>query len=162
MEEKNKPKYGLNEAMLKIEHYCAYQERCQKEVKEKLFSYGLNSSEVNQLLEKLVSRGFLNEERFAKAFAGGKFRQKKWGRNKIVRELKLRQISEYCIKKALKEIDDADYSSTIEKTAAKYAAGLKSGTSFARKQKVIKYLMSRGFEYEQCHDIIKHLFDNED
>lgn len=154
MEDQIKKHYSKQEALLKIEHYCSYQERCQMEVRNKLYGFGLNSTDVNELLEGLVRKGFLNEERFACAYAGGKFRQKKWGRNKIIRELKLKQISEYCIKKAMKEIDASDYRNSLIKTAEKYAALHPTGSIYARKQKLLKYLMGRGYEYEECQQIM--------
>jgi regulatory protein len=154
MEEKIKKYCSKQEAQLKIEHYCSYQERCQMEVRDKLYGFGLNSTDVNELLEGLVRKGFLNEERFACAYAGGKFRQKRWGRNKIIRELKSRQISDYCIKKAMKEIDAADYRNSLIKTAEKYAATHQTGSDYARKQKLLKYLMGRGYEYEECQQIL--------
>lgn len=154
MMEENKKKLSKNEATPKIEYFCNYQERCHSEVKEKLYSYGLNSTEVAELLESLVKKGLLNEQRFAIAFAGGKFRQKNWGRTKIIRELKLRQISDYCIKKAMAEIDESDYKNTIRRTAEKYITSIKSGSDFQKKQKLIKYLLNRGFEYDECQRVL--------
>lgn len=148
--ENKKEKLTPQQAKPKIEHFCNYQERCHSEVTEKLYGYGLNTDDVNELLSHLVKTGLLNEERFAKAYAGGKFRQKKWGRNKIIRELKARKVSDYCIRKGLQEIDDDDYLEAIKITASKYVATLKDKMPFTRLQKTIRHLVSKGFEYELC------------
>lgn len=142
------------QAKPKIEHFCNYQERCHSEVSERLYSYGLKTDEVNELLSHLVKIGLLNEERFAKAFAGGKFRQKSWGRNKIIRELKAKKVSDYCIRKGLQEIDDDDYMKVIKVAASKYASTLKDKMPFVRQQKVIRHLVSKGFEYELCSKVL--------
>ncbi len=147
------------EAIPKIEYYCAYQERCHKEVSNKLYDYGLTTDEVGEVLTHLVKAGFLNEERFAIAFAGGKFRQKSWGRDKIIRELKFRGISDYCIKKAMKEIGDDDYEDTLREQAEKYLATHRGGPAWQLKQKALKHLVSKGYEYEQCHKILGRLLD---
>ena len=86
------------DALKKIKHYCAYQERCHSEVKEKLYSFGLYKQQVENILSKLIEDNYLNEERFAIAFAGGKFRMKHWGRKKIEYELRQKQVSTFCIK----------------------------------------------------------------
>lgn len=158
MEEKKKIRLSKQEAIPKIEHYCAYQERCHKEVTSKLYDYGLNTDEVMELLGQLVKRGFLNEERFAKAYAGGKFRQKNWGKSRIIRELKFRGINDYCIKKAMQEIGDDDYEKTLEKQARKYIESHKGERSNILKQKTLRHLISKGFEYDQCHEILNRLF----
>jgi regulatory protein len=109
----NKQFHSKEEALQKAKHYCAYQERCHSEVKEKLYSLGMNKKEVDELLSELISDNYLNEERFAILFAGGKFRIKQWGRIKIKYALKQKQVSEYCIKKALAAIYERDYNKTL-------------------------------------------------
>src|SRR3954463_6640147 len=104
---------GTERALKKIKHYCAYQERSHAEAKEKLYSFGLYKNEVEKLLSQLIEENYLNEERYAKAFAGGKFRIKHWGRVKIKYELKQNQVSEYCTREALKSIDDINYKKTL-------------------------------------------------
>ena len=110
-----KQTFTPDQALPKAKHYCAYQERCHSEVKEKLYSFGLNKKEVEQILSQLIEENYLNEERFAMQFAGGRFRIKQWGRVKIKYELKQKQVSEYCIKKALAAIDERDYQKTLQK-----------------------------------------------
>src|SRR5689334_25253039 len=108
-----KKRTSQTDALAKIYRYCAYQERSHQEVRNKLFELGLYQSEVDELLSRLITEGFLNEERFAKAFAGGKFRMKKWGRLKIINELELKGLTRNCIKSGLREIDDGDYNAAL-------------------------------------------------
>ena len=109
---KRKIKLTPAQALPKIQKYCAYQERSHKEVRNKLFEYNLWPTEVEEMISRLISDNFLNEERFAKAYAGGKFRMKKWGKLKIINELNRLGLTERCINKGLKEIDSSDYHKT--------------------------------------------------
>ena len=129
-------------------------------MRDKLYSFGLIPQDVEEIMAHVVQKGMINEERFACAFAGGKFRQKKWGKNKIIRELKAKQISDYCITKALKEIDSDDYQKTLIRSAEKYFKNIKTGTLFERKLKTVKYLMGRGYGYEECQSIMQTEFEN--
>src|SRR6478735_1227030 len=97
----------------KAKHYCAYQERSHSEVRDKLYSFKLHRNEVEQLLTQLIEEDYLNEERFAMVYAGGKFRIKSWGKEKIKYALKQKQVSEYCIRKALAAISAIDYKKTF-------------------------------------------------
>src|SRR5688572_5536586 len=108
------PTYSFLEAKQKIEAFCAYQERCDFEVRQKLFSWGLFQEDVDALISDLITHNFLNEQRFAEAYVSGKFRIKKWGRVKIRQQLKLRKISEYSIKKGMQVIDDEEYIKTAK------------------------------------------------
>lgn len=135
----------LPELILKIKKYCDYQERCHKEVRNKLFEMGCNNDEVDEILVQLIETGYLNEERFAIAYSGGKFRTKKWGRNKIKHELKFRNISDYCIKKALAEIDEDVYFKNLIELIEKKKI---KKNDFITKQKVISWLMGRGYELD--------------
>lgn len=136
------------QALQKLKHYCAYQERCHSEVKEKLFSLGVWSKDHDEIIAALIEENYLNEERFAIAFAGGKFRVKQWGKVKIKYELKKKQVSEYSIKKAMKQIDEEDYLSVLQKLANEKYAALKSEQYLIRKKKTMDYLAARGFEPE--------------
>lgn len=147
--------FSLSEARSKIENYCAYQERCHSEVREKLYSYGLNSSDVEQLIAELIKSDFVNEERFAKAFAGGKFRTKQWGRVKIKIELKRRQVSDYCIKQGLKEIKPEEYESALKKLFDSKTKHLKGKISLVEKQKIIRFLTSKGYEFEHINTLLQ-------
>lgn len=138
---------GLEKATQKIKYYCAYQERSHKEVREKLYSFGLYKNEVEQLVADMVESDYLNEERFATAFAGGKFRMKGWGKMKIKAELKNRGVSEYCIKIGLARIDTVSYAASLEKLFNTRLQALKTEKNiFIKKRKVQQFLLQRGFE----------------
>jgi regulatory protein len=128
-------KLTKSQALPKIKQYCAYQERCHQEVKEKLYSFGLYKNDIDQLIAQLIEENYLNEERFAQHYAGGKFRMKHWGRNKIKQALKQKQVSDYCIKKAMKEIDDEVYMKTLHKLAEQKLKTLKGERNIFIKKK---------------------------
>jgi regulatory protein len=157
MFEEKKPKKKLtpNQALIKAQMSCAYQERCQQEMRDKLYEWGLHSNEVENIIADLISTNFLNEERFAKAFAGGKFRIKKWGKVKIKIELKKRKISDYCIRKGLAEIDDLEYIKTLKDILSKKLKENTKGKIQIRNYKAAQYAQSRGFEGDLIWDIIK-------
>ena len=134
------------QALQKLKHYCAYQERCHSEVKEKLYSLGVWKKDHDAIIAALIEENYLNEERFAIAFAGGKWRIKQWGRIKIKYELKQKQVSEYSIKKALKQIEEDDYVKVLTKLAKEKYASLKNEQYLIRKKKTIDHLMGKGFE----------------
>jgi regulatory protein len=136
------------QALQKLKHYCGYQERCHSEVKQKLYDLGIWKKDQDEIIATLIKENYLNEERFAIAFAGGKFRVKQWGRVKIKYELKQRQVSDYCIKKALKQIDEEEYLKTLNKLAEEKYASLKGEQYLVRKKKTMDYLIGRGFEIE--------------
>jgi regulatory protein len=149
---------GTESAFKKIKHYCAYQERCHAEVKQKLYGYGLYKSEVELLISQLIEENYLNEERFAIAFAGGKFRVRQWGKTKIKYELKLKQVSEYCIKKALKEISAEDYEKTLQKLALEKLKLLKTEKNiFTKRSKLQNYLVGKGYEFDIVGKTLKEL-----
>lgn len=150
--------YSLQEAKLKIEAYCAYQDRCHSEVKSKLFSYGLNYDEVDTLMADLISNRFLDEERFAISYVSGKFRIKNWGRIKIRQALKLKQVSDYCIKKGMEELDLDEYTSVIQKLVNRKSEELSKETdNFKKKMKIARFMASRGFESDLVFDAIEQL-----
>ena len=155
MEKKTK-KLTPQQALQKIYSYCAYQERSHKEVRNKLYSYGLWGSEVEDLLTRLITEDFLNEERFAKSFAGGKFRMKKWGRVKIARELEAHGLTNRCIKIGLREIEHNDYLNTMKLLIEKkwQSTSLESNL-FKRRDKTARYAISKGFEPEMVWEIVK-------
>ena len=142
------------EALEKIKRYCAYQERCQSEVRQKLYSFGLDSEHIENILCSLIEENFIDEERFTKVFVRGKFRHKKWGKIKIKQHLKQKDISEYCIKKGFEEINQEDYLKTLDEILLKKSDALVNENKFIRKQKTIKYAMSRGLEYELICDLL--------
>jgi len=150
------------DAKTAIWHYCNYQERSHKEVRNKLYELGCRTTEVERLISELIEANLLNEERYARAVARGKFRIKKWGRNKIVAQLKLQQVSPYCIRKALTEIDPDDYYQTLMKLASKKWGELKTERSSAGKRaKLYRYLLQKGYESDLVNDIYKEITDME-
>jgi regulatory protein len=146
---------GVESALKKIKHYCAYQERSHYEVKEKLYSFGLYKNEVEQLMSRLVEENYLNEERYAIAFAGGKFRIKHWGRIKIKYELKQNKVSDYCIRVALKAIDEKEYQKKLHQLFNAKMKTLKSEKNiFVKKRKLYASLIQKGFEPELINSLL--------
>jgi regulatory protein len=143
------------QALQKIRQYCAYQERCHKEVKEKLYSYGLHKSDAEKIIADIIENDFLNEERFAIQFAGGKFRMKQWGRKKIQYELQQKGVNAYSIKVALKELGDNDYAETLLKLASIKWNSLANEHQLTRQAKTQAYLMQKGFEPELISKVIQ-------
>jgi regulatory protein len=154
LEQEKKIQLTPKQALLKAEKYCAYQERCQQEVRDKLYEWGLYSNDVESIISELIVDNFLNEERFAKAYAGGKFRMKKWGRIKIKIELKKRKISEYCIKKAMQEINEEAYLQTIKILIEKKSKDIKEKNAQLRNYKLVKYIASKGFEQDLIWELL--------
>jgi regulatory protein len=142
-----KKRLTRDQAYQKIIHYCSYQERSHAEVREKLYSFSLYKTEVETLISRLIEEDYLNEERFAKMFAGGKFRMKHWGKVQIKYELKQRRVSEYNIMKGLKEIPEEDYVSAFRKLFEAKLKALQSEKNVpARKRKILDYLLRKGYE----------------
>lgn len=146
-------------AKIKIAAYCAYQERCQKEVRDKLYEYGLHSYEVENLVTAMILEGFVNEERFARAFVRGKFRMKKWGRVRIIKELKFRVDSDNLVRAALKEIDEQEYWDTLVYLAEKKVGEMKEKDSFKRKMKLYQFLVYKGYESDLVQQAIDDLME---
>ena len=141
-------------ALFKAEHFCAYQERSQQEVRDKLFSFGLKPGEVEEVIAELIEGNFLNEERFAYAYALGKFRMKGWGRQKIKQALKLKRVSPKLIELALKQINGDDYFERLKVLLVKKEALLKEADPFKRRLKLIQYGLSKGFEKDLILDAL--------
>ncbi|MGB0850106.1 MAG: regulatory protein RecX [Bacteroidia bacterium] len=148
------------EAKQKIGRFCAYQERCHQEVRDKLYGYGLAPDDVEEIIYELIQQDFLNEERFALAFVRGKFLYKKWGKTKIVRELKFRRISDYCIKKGLKEIDADKYEEVLLSILQKKVDSLKSIKGYQKNYKAAQFAMGKGYESDLIWTLLKSNFDN--
>ncbi len=141
-----KQKLTPQQALQKVRYFCSYQERSHYEAAEKLYGFGLRKIEVEPLISQLIEEGYLNEERFAAQFTGGKFRIKKWGRVKIQHELKQKRVSSYSIKKAMKEIDEAEYLAVLQKLVAQKWKSLKGEQYLNRMAKTTQFLLQRGFE----------------
>jgi len=154
---KNQKSYTVNEATKILEHFCAYQERCHKEVEQKLYDLKMIPEAKEKIILHLLQHNFLNEERFAKAFVRGKFSIKKWGRIKIINELRFKNISTYNIKSALKEINEKDYLETLQKISEKKLALIKESNTFKKKNKLATFLISKGYESELVYKIVNTL-----
>lgn len=145
----------LQQALPKAKHYCTYQERCHSEVTDKLYGFGLNKEEVEQIISTLIEENYLNEERFAVMYAGGHFRTKHWGRIKIKYELKKKRLNDYCIKKALKSIDNSAYIKTLNRLAELKLKTLKDEKNlFIRKKKLQDHLLQKGYESDLIREIV--------
>lgn len=155
----NKIKLSPELAHHKIKNWCAYQERSQHETRQKLYEYGLFSEDVEAIIAKLIEENFLNEERFALALAGGKFRIKLWGKNKIKAELKKHKVSDYCINKALKSIDAEAYEATLLKVIEKKIKLLKTNNRQKNFYTTLNYLVSRGFESDLGIEALNKLLE---
>jgi len=138
------------EAIVKMQRYCSYQDRCHQEVRYKLVALKVYGDQLEEVMSQLIQDGYLSDERYARSYARGKYRMKKWGRLRIQRELKSKQISNYCIKKALEEIDDeGDYEETLMEIIEKYyAQRIGKYESYILRQKTYKHALSKGFESE--------------
>ena len=143
------------QALVKAEHFCAYQERSQKEVRYKLVEWGMRGDELEEIISELILNNFLNEERFAKSYTSGKFNIKHWGRVKIKQGLKLKGVPDKILQKAIYSIDDDDYLQTIEKLAIKKVESLNENDPFKRKNKLMSYLLAKGFETDLILLVLK-------
>lgn len=148
------------QAIQKLRQYCGYQERSHSEAEQKLWDLGVSRAEHGEIIATLIEEDYLNEERFAKAFAGGKFRMKDWGRKKIFYALREKKVSEYNIKKAMKEIDDDTYQKTLLDLAEKKYALLKTEQYLIRKKKTIDYLLQKGYEQDLVIRALNQITEN--
>ena len=139
----------------KARKYCSYQERSQQEVRDKLYDWGLHKRDVEEAIAQMVTENFLNEERFAIAYAGGKFRIKHWGRITIKLALKQKKVSPYCINKALKEINERDYQKCLEKIIADCTKRISEKNPLKKNYKIAQYAIGRGFEAELVWDVLR-------
>jgi regulatory protein len=153
--QKTKKYISVKEAITKMASFCAYQERCQQEVREKLYTdYFLDEEEVEFIIGELILEKFINEERFAKIYAGGKFRVKKWGKVKIKHALKAKNISRYCIEQGLKEIGDDEYLETLAILLEKKQDEISETHPLKRKQKILQYAIYKGYEMDIVLDML--------
>ena len=147
----------ISEAKKNIERYCAYQERCHKEVVNKLRDLGIIQNAIDVIVADLIQNNYLNETRFAQSFARGKFRIKKWGKVKIHRELNKREISKYNIKMGMKEISDSDYEETFNTLLDKKLSELSHLPESEQKRKIFSYLSYRGWEVEKIFEALRKI-----
>jgi regulatory protein len=158
MKRKTPKELTTKEALVKMASYCAYQERCHSEVHQKLMDLGVRGLEVQEIIDWLEDEKFLNELRFAKAFAGGKFRLKSWGKIKISQALMQKKVKDEYIHIGLEEIDSEDYFQTLHKLlSAKNRQLNEELEPFKRKQKLFNYAVSKGYEPDVIWAVIKEL-----
>jgi regulatory protein len=149
--------YTVREAKKKLEGYCSYQERCHKEVEQKLAEMNMIELAKDDIIMHLMNQNYLNEERFAKSFARGKFSIKKWGKQRIIRELKFRNITEINIKIALKEFTTEEYLNSFNKLANKKAQNINEINIYKKRKKLADYLLYRGWESDLVYAKVKEL-----
>jgi regulatory protein len=154
MFKKKKKSFTVDEIKRKLENYCVYQDRCHKEVEQKMWEFHLIPEARELILLSLMKDNFLNEERFAKSYARGKFRMKSWGKQRIVRELKFRDISAYNVKTALKEIKETDYLETIYRITENRNEVISEPNIYKRKKKLVDFLMRKGFENDLIFKVV--------
>ena len=149
--------YTLAQAQKKLEYYCAYQERCHKEVIAKLKTLGMIPSVIDKIISELIKANYLNETRFTQSFVRGKFRIKKWGKNRILQELKVREISSFNIKLGMKEISDDNYQKTFYELFEKRRREVKQLTKTEQKKKIFSYMSYRGWENSKVYEALRNL-----
>ena len=157
---KLKKSFTVDEIKRKLENYCVYQDRCHKEIEQKMREYNLIPEAKEMLLLSLMKDNFLNEERFAKSYARGKFRIKSWGKQRIIRELKFRDISAYNIKTALKEINEEEYIATVYRITENRNEVISEPNIYKRKKKLIDFLIRKGYEYDLIFRTIDMVIKN--
>lgn len=143
------------EALAKLQHYCAYQDRCHAQVRSKLLDLEIYGKRLEQIISRLIQDNFLNEERFACSYARGKFRFKKWGRIKIKQKLSALHISEYCIKKGMQEIEEEAYLNTLSGLLKQKRKTLKGLKDFEANQRCAAYVIRKGYEPELVWQLLK-------
>ena len=151
--------YTVEEAKRRLERYCAYQERSHRQVREKLREMRMIPLAIDEVIVHLIKHDFLNEERFARSYARGKFRLKKWGRDRITRTLYAMGLSDYLIEAGLEEIDEEEYQEVFDAVAEKKFASIKDTNPYKAKAKLANYLLYRGFEPDLVYSKIDELYE---
>lgn len=151
----SKPYLSKEDALKKLQRFCAYQDRCHSEVRTKLIELGVYGDTLEEVMAELIIERFLDEERFARSYSRGKFNIKKWGRMRIRQELKLRKISSYCIKKGLSEIDEEAYRDALQTILNKKQTDYRRKyDDYTSRQKAAQYAMGRGYESSLIWEIL--------
>ncbi len=151
--------FTLEEAKKKLEIYCIYQDRCHQEINKKLIEMRMIPEACEVIILHLMEHNFLNEERFTKSFSRGKFKIKKWGKQRIIRELKIRDISEYNIKSGLNEIDPDEYLETLKEIAIKKRDSITEKNPYKKSQKITNFLFYKGFENDLVYKVVREIVD---
>ncbi|SEO09532.1 regulatory protein [bacterium A37T11] len=143
-----------DQAKSKAESYCAYQDRSQQEVRDKLYSWGLHRADVENLISELIVDQFLSEERFAQAYVSGKFRMKQWGKVKIKQGLKTKSVPDKLIAQALASIDPSEYVATLKELLQKKAKTVHEANAYKRKAKLVNFALAKGYESDLIFDLL--------
>jgi len=151
-----KKRLTKEQALQKLRFYCRYQQRCQSELKEKLFELGINKKDHDELLAELIRENCVSDEKFAVAFVSGRFKMKQWGRRKIQKGLKEKRVSEEIAQRALQQINKKEYTAILNKLAKERYAFLKNEQYLVRKKKTMNYLIQKGYEVDLIKDAIKN------
>jgi len=154
-ERKKRTRLSKDDALSLMQKFCSIQDRCQSEIRTRLIEHSVYGDDLEEILADLISDDFINEERFAKAYVRGKFRIKKWGKMKIIKELKFRRISTYSINKGLKEIDYDNYLSTLDALLEKKSRTLKPKDKWERRKKLTSFATQKGYEYEVIKEVMQ-------
>lgn len=155
---KRKALLTVTDAVAAMQRYCVYQDRCHKEVRTRLLEHQVYGHDLEEVMTALILDDFLNEERYARSFVRGKFRMNKWGKNKIVQHLKFNNVSPYCIKKGLSEIDDDLYMETIKGLIKRKNEGILKADIYTRKRKITSYLVQKGYEMHIISELLQEYF----
>ena len=150
-------KYNFTEALQRLRKYCAYQERCHQEVKNKLYEWGFDSEDSGRVIVQLMEERMINEERYTKAIIGGKFRQKGWGRVKITQALKAKGIVNNLIDYSMNEIDEVEYKKKLKSILLKKLGTLKAENDTIKKQKLARFGISKGYESDLVWAVVKEI-----
>ncbi|TRX40502.1 regulatory protein RecX [Flavobacterium restrictum] len=153
--------YSVKVAIAKMEHFCAYQERCHQEVTDKLRSIHMDSDEIDTIMVHLITEKFLNEERFARSFARGKHRIKQWGKIRIIAELKFRKINQNGINFALKEITPEEYNTTFDTLSNRHWESIRETNTLKKRKKFCDFMLRKGFESQLIYEKVKELESEE-
>lgn len=148
---------SVDDALAKLQHFCAYRDRCHQEVRKKLLDLGIYGEDLENIIIQLIEERFLDEERFARSFVRGKFRINKWGKIRIKQELKRREISDYCIRKGMEEIKSEAYEEQLQEIITNKAAQVREENSYKKKNKIAGYVIGRGYEPALVWEKIKEL-----
>ena len=149
--------YDIKIAIEKLKNYCAIEEKCTYDVKQKMKDWGLHNKAQDYIIEELIHESYINEERYSRSFCRGKFKIKKWGKMKIINELKKKYISTLCINKGLEEISDTEYLNELNMQYQKKKNSLNEKSYFIKKRKITTYLINKGYESNLVWDQLKEL-----
>jgi len=149
----------FEEALTKLQRYCAYQERCHNEVRSKLIEIKCYGDTLEEVISMLIQEDFLNEQRFAETFTSGKYRLKSWGRNRIKQELKKKYVSDYCIRKGLASIDEIEYMDTLQRTMRKYHHQYQHLDAFSLRGRMFKFGLSKGYTTAEMNIVLNEILN---